>query len=1206
MARPLLDETAGELPVRDTDPVADQPRRGVFGSAGAPAPRAAEAPGARSKPRELATQPRSRGEPEERGSRPRERIERRRQPLGPAVAPAGSGGRPEPTKTREEPRGGAGDLERRKRALRRRLLAYQQQLQLRRRRHRPPRRARSAGARGSGKRRPGEAGSAAALPEAPSSASPSAPAQNSPACSLQGRRSRHRRRERTARIPRTPGPARRGPRGERAARSGGPRAAARRSSSAGCVGTSARLLGESRRVWVEVGAGNEAGAVPDAGRDPNAWWEQLPLRRAAIRDNVELIRLQLLLREQGVELAGARARLADLRQAYESRLRQHREAARAAGEALLARLEELARRLAEETRRAAALERRLPRLRAQRRALEESRERIRDLEKERDLLKEDYDELLRSSLRREEPPQEPPAETRQQPAALERERAARTLSPPGCEALERQPAGSTEREEGVPEEPGVPESPRVPPSPRASAEPEPEEPLAWAALQRKVREAEAAHAETALELEKTRDMLILQHRINRDYQAELESAALQAERERRCHEEEQRQKARLLDLRAARIQQLEGQLRDVAYGARRLPVPPSGSAADEAPAPRDGEALLELHVAGAALSEEALRRLGDARALTFCTYGVYDFETHCTPLAPGPRPRYGFTSRYLTPAEPLFLRYLHDSAARLELHWAAAAEHGTLASCWLRFGRALGSGRRVHATATLRGRKAPPPPRFRGGKGASAWQQARAGERGEARRRACRPLCPPRRPERPELRRAGVLDAAAAAGGAPESFGIPLGGRGERTREDGVGGGRAELLPSPGTALAFPLALALPLPQAPVAEGARNELRVRLTGCAGLRARRPGARPSPYAVYRFFAFPDHDTRVVPASGRPRFDDLRAFPLRLTAELRRYLRLESLRVYVFDDDEAEAGAYLGKAEVPLLPLARGHGVAGDFALTDPCGNPNGTISLSLEWGHRYAPTPEPEPCPGGPGSLPPRGQSPPAPDRSGPAGAASREQGWESGSEAASTDSDEIVVGGSSWKPAPAAERVRVEVVSLRLRAPARSAGRPRHLYVDYRFPGVPAAESETPLSLREPRGGEEVFFHCSRVIRLDGEAGKARRELLFAALRDKEAGGSRLRFAVVSEPPAGAGGECEEVGCAWLDLAEMLRTGRDALERELEVFSPAAPGAAIGGLKVSVEAAAALRAVYRQGRQAECRAGSVPALPQPAAKTWQR
>lgn len=37
-------------------------------------------------------------------------------------------------------------------------------------------------------------------------------------------------------------------------------------------------------------------------------------------------------------------------------------------------------------------------------------------------------------------------------------------------------------------------------------------------IQRRVREMEADHAETILELEKTREMLSLQHKINNDYQ----------------------------------------------------------------------------------------------------------------------------------------------------------------------------------------------------------------------------------------------------------------------------------------------------------------------------------------------------------------------------------------------------------------------------------------------------------------------------------------------------------------------------------------------------------------------------------------------------------------------------------------------------------------------------------------------------------------
>ena len=40
-------------------------------------------------------------------------------------------------------------------------------------------------------------------------------------------------------------------------------------------------------------------------------------------------------------------------------------------------------------------------------------------------------------------------------------------------------------------------------------------------MKRQVQELQAAHADTINELEKTRNMLIIQHKINKDYQTEV-------------------------------------------------------------------------------------------------------------------------------------------------------------------------------------------------------------------------------------------------------------------------------------------------------------------------------------------------------------------------------------------------------------------------------------------------------------------------------------------------------------------------------------------------------------------------------------------------------------------------------------------------------------------------------------------------------------
>ncbi|XP_060110713.1 LOW QUALITY PROTEIN: X-linked retinitis pigmentosa GTPase regulator-interacting protein 1 [Heteronotia binoei] len=671
--------------------------------------------------------------------------------------------------------------------------------------------------------------------------------------------------------------------------------------------------------------------------DPESNWSlqryhEAQARRSAIQDNVELIRLQKLLRVKNSELATAKAQMTGLRETYETHLHQNQETLKTASEALLAQVEEMSGRLKKETQKVMALESQLEGLLPLQGTLEEFRVRVRDLQKERDLLKEDYDKLLESCINTARQnldmvPQKdsvPPLEEqlswvmmekKQLQEQLEEERARNEelkqevkqqleLAQETKEAkevdsshekaaiLENQSAQREPQSNPVQMGPG--RNQQLPYMEFLSKETDLDE--AQRSLKRKLHETEAAHAETILELEKTRDMLILQHRINRDYQAELDAVVLRAEQEKKAHEEKEQSMARLLDLRSARIRQLEAQLKDVAYGTRRLPfLPDEGDVTTDpdrtSPRLQLGENLLELHISGAVLSAELLRLLGDPEPSTFCTYAFYDFETHSTPLARGPRPRYGFTSQYVVRAEPLFLQYLQGAAARLDLHLASAVDHTTLASCWLRFGEVLGSGEQVHATAVLHG------PNGEDYGLLEYWVRLRF------------PIEQILRLHRQQTKALGYLSAGVR--------------RAPVTQERVMGPGW-------------------------------NEFSVRIEGCAGLRSRWLGSQPSPYAMYQFFTFPDHDTVIVPSSNNPHFGDLRSFPLRVTPELHYYLLRESLWVYVFDDEEIEPGNYLGKAQIPLLPLAHGRSVTGDFVLTDPTGKASGSISLSLEWKLLYAP------------------------------------------------------------------------------------------------------------------------------------------------------------------------------------------------------------------------------------------------------------
>ena len=50
-----------------------------------------------------------------------------------------------------------------------------------------------------------------------------------------------------------------------------------------------------------------------------------------------------------------------------------------------------------------------------------------------------------------------------------------------------------------------------------------------------------------------------------------------------------------------------------------------------------------------------------------------------------------------------------------------------------------------------------------------------------------------------------------------------------------------------------------------------------------------GIQPSPYVVYRFFDFADHDTDIVQNSNTPEFNDAKTFPVPMTTELDTYVR-----------------------------------------------------------------------------------------------------------------------------------------------------------------------------------------------------------------------------------------------------------------------------------------------------------------------------
>ncbi|XP_006026635.2 protein fantom isoform X1 [Alligator sinensis] len=430
-------------------------------------------------------------------------------------------------------------------------------------------------------------------------------------------------------------------------------------------------------------------------------------------------------------------------------------------------------------------------------------------------------------------------------------------------------------------------------------------------LERSLRELQATHAETVQELEKTRNMLIIQHKINRDYQAEVEAVTQKMEGLQQDYDSKLKQYVHLLDIRAARIQKLEAQLKDIAYGTKQYkfrseilsddPV----DEFDETVHLERGENLFEIHICKVIFSTEAVQAFGDQEPATFCTYAFYDFELHATPVVRGLNPSYSFTSQYLLRIDDFFLQYIQTSAVTLEVHHACGTDYKTVAACQLTFHRILENNGRIYSTAMLIGIGG----NIQNYGIVEYWIRLRVPmdqtirlykERSKAlgyitsNVKECEQM--------PELKQSILRTARVSAS----------------------------------------------------ADGNLNELHITVKCCNNLQSRKNDLQPSPYVVYKFFDFADHDTSIICSSNNPQLDDHMHFPVPMNADLDRYLKSESLTFYAFDDDEKEESVYIGKASVPLISLAHDRCISGTFELTNCEKHSTGTIDVELKWRFAYLP------------------------------------------------------------------------------------------------------------------------------------------------------------------------------------------------------------------------------------------------------------
>nr|XP_047931281.1 protein fantom isoform X5 [Anser cygnoides] len=400
-------------------------------------------------------------------------------------------------------------------------------------------------------------------------------------------------------------------------------------------------------------------------------------------------------------------------------------------------------------------------------------------------------------------------------------------------------------------------------------------------LERSMRELQLTHAETVQELEKTRNMLIVQHKINKDYQTEVEVVTHKMESLQKDYELKLEKYVHLLDIRAARIRKLEAQLRDVVYGTKQHKSRPKilpGDSVDEFDETlllERGENLFEIHISRVIFSSAAVHAFGDHEPASFCTYAFYDFELQTTPVVRGQNPLYDFTSQYLVQVDDCFLHYIQRNSITLEVHHAYGTDYKTVATCQLKLHEILEKNGKIYSTAVLVGIKG----NIQNYGTVEYWIRLRV------------PM---------DQAISLYKERSKALGYITSSF---------RENEQSS---QQQILRTAQVSTST--------------DGNLNELHITIKRCNSLQSRKKHLQPNPYVVYKFFDFADHDTPIIPSSNNPQIDDHMCFQVPMNADLDRYLKSESLTFYVFDDGETEEGDYLGKASVPLISLAHDRSIS----------------------------------------------------------------------------------------------------------------------------------------------------------------------------------------------------------------------------------------------------------------------------------------
>ncbi|XP_048174402.1 protein fantom isoform X5 [Corvus hawaiiensis] len=402
-------------------------------------------------------------------------------------------------------------------------------------------------------------------------------------------------------------------------------------------------------------------------------------QRLNIQDNVEMIKVHKQLAEKSNALSAMEGKFLQLQENLKNLKTNH--------DALLAKGDELNVQLKEERSKCFHLQKELQSVTVSNRRTEELQERVNDLEKENELLKENYDKLHNSvfSLPHEQQWKSKEQQLKLQIAKLEM--AIKSDLADKNEILDKIKVERDQKEKLMQDN----------------------KDLQLRYLEQKQQLNDLKNQVKFLTKESDVDVAELNETLLL-IKTEVETMTRKMESLQKDYELQLEQYTHLLDIRAARIRKLEAQLRDIVYDTKPLKSRPEVLPSDpvdgfvETAHLERGENLFEIHISKVIFSSEAVHTFGDWEPATFCTYAFYDFELQITPIVHGNTPSYDFTSQFLVQSDDSFFHYVQENSITLEVHRAYGIDYETIASCQLKFHEILENDGRIYNTANLIGK----------------------------------------------------------------------------------------------------------------------------------------------------------------------------------------------------------------------------------------------------------------------------------------------------------------------------------------------------------------------------------------------------------------------------------------------------------------------------------------------------------------------